>query len=272
MGGHGGDDWRELNRAAWDERVPIHVRSEFYGDESFRAGRCSLREVELAELGDVAGCDLVHLQCHFGQDSLSWARRGARVTGLDFSAPAIEAARDLSAALDVPAEFVCADVYDAAEVLGRQRFDVVYTGLGALVWLPDLRRWAEVVASLLRPGGVLYLIELHPVTETMADEALLVEHDYFSHPEGDRWDSAGTYADDEAETSHNDTVEWTHPVGDVVTAVLDAGLDLELLHEHDHTVYRRWPFLVPRDEDRTWRMPDGTPRLPLMYSLRARRR
>ena len=262
-----------VNRAAWDERVPIHLRSRFYDNDSFVAGRCSLRAFEIDELGPVDGADLIHLQCHFGQDTLSWARRGARVVGLDFSEPAVVAARRLatSCGLEDVAEFVFADVHDAVEAVGERTFDVVYTGLGALIWLPDLARWAAVVDRLLRPGGVLYLAEFHPFTEMMSADALVVEHDYFAAPEGVREETTGTYTDGGEDTLHNVTWEWTHPIASVLTALLDVGLVLELFHEHDHTLWPRWPFLVHDEADRTWRPRPGTPRLPLLYSLRARK-
>lgn len=261
----------EVNRAAWDERVPIHLRSDFYDVEGFVAGRSSLRDFEVAELGPVDGLDLVHLQCHFGQDTLSWARLGARVVGVDFSEPAVIAARDLAARCGLDAEFVCADVHDAPDALRARTFDVVYTGLGALVWLPDLTVWAGIVARLLRPGGVLYLAEFHPFHEVLSVDSLTVEHDYFTRPEGVREEVGGTYTDGEQGTLHNVTWEWTHPLSAVVTSLLDNGLVLELLHEHDHTLWPRWPFLEHHPEDRTWRLPAGSPRIPLMYSLRARR-
>ncbi|MFN8039132.1 MAG: class I SAM-dependent methyltransferase [Acidimicrobiales bacterium] len=265
----GEPEWLRCNRAAWDERVPIHVASAFYDTESFLAGRSSLRDFEVDEVGDVEGRSLVHLQCHFGQDTLSWARRGARVTGLDFSAPAVGAARALAGQAGLDAEFVCADVYDAVDALGGRRFDVVYTGLGALVWLPDVDRWAQVCAELVAPGGFLYVAEFHPIGNVFHDERLEVGWPYFQ-PEGARWEDPGTYTDPEAPTVNNATWEWTHPLGRVVTAVIDAGLQLELLHEHDHTLWARWPFLE-RHDDRSYRFPAGYPSLPLMYSLRARR-
>jgi SAM-dependent methyltransferase len=162
-------DWRGLNRANWDDRVPVHLASEFYDLDGFRAGASSLRPFEAAEAGDMTGKRLVHLQCHVGLDTLSWARNGALVTGLDFSEPAIEAARSLAAGLAIDASFVRADVYDAVSALGGQRFNVVYTGTGALVWLPDIARWAQVVAALLEPGGFLYLVEGHPFAQVLDD-------------------------------------------------------------------------------------------------------
>ena len=260
--------WREANRASWDERVPIHVGGDFYGVEAFKAGEEHLRPFEIEEMGDVSGKDLLHLQCHFGKDTLGWARRGARVTGLDFSAPALEAARGLAAEMGLDAEFVQSDVYEANEALDSRTFDVVYTGIGALIWLPDIRRWAEVVAGLVRPGGFLYLSELHPFTDIFGDDDLAVEHDYFHRDEPDVWDEPGTYADFDAETTNNLTYEWSHTLADVVTALIEAGLALEFLHEHDYTLFPRWPFLEKSGFD-TYRLPEGKPRIPLMYSLRA---
>lgn len=264
------EDWRELNRASWDERVAIHVASDFYDNPGFRAGRSSLRPFELDEVGPVEGRTLVHLQCHFGQDTLSWARLGATVAGLDFSPEAIAEARTLAADIGIDAEFEVSDVYDAVAALGGRRFDIVYTGLGALVWLPDIDRWAGVVADLLEPGGFLYLSEFHPIHETMADDSLTVVHDYFTRPGGTRYEEAGTYTDGATDTVHNVSYEWTHPVSAVITALLARGLVLELFHEHDFTLWPRWPFLEHHD-DGTYHVPPDGPRLPLMYSLRARK-
>jgi SAM-dependent methyltransferase len=264
------DAHRELNRRWWDERVPIHVRSEFYDVEGFLAGGESLPPFAPEEVGGVAGKRLLHLQCHFGLETLSWARRGASVAGLDFSAPAIEAANRLASETGLDGRFVAADLYDAVAALGGERFDIVYTGLGALNWLPDLRRWAEVVRSLLADRGSLYLAEFHPFTDVFADSDLTVEADYFHDPAGVRIeDEGGTYADLEARTTHNATHEWAHPMADVLGVVLDADLRLELFCEHDYTLFPRWPHLVA-EPGGIYRQPEGSPRLPLMYSLRAR--
>ena len=264
------DEYLEVNRSSWDERVPIHAEGEFYDVASFKEGQHRLRPFELLEVGDVSGKDLVHLQCHFGIDTLSWARRGARVVGLDFSGPAVEQASMLAAQLGLDAEFVRSDVYEAVDALGGRDFDVVYTGLGALNWLPDIWRWAGVVARLVRPGGFLYLAEFHPMTWVFGDEDLTVVHDYFHGEEPEVWEEPGTYADLEAETVHNKTYEWNHSLGDVVSSVVEAGLVLEFLHEHDYTLFPRWPFLEKSGFD-TYRLPAGMPKLPLMYSLLARR-
>jgi SAM-dependent methyltransferase len=264
------EEWQQVNRAHWDERVPIHVGGEFYDVAGFKAGQERLRPFEISEVGDVSGKDLLHLQCHFGIDALSWARRGARVVGLDFSLPAIEEARKLAAELALDAEFVHSDVYDAPPALDGRDFDVVYTGLGALYWLPDIDPWTRVVASLIRPGGFLYLSEFHPFSNVFGEEDLSVSYDYFHREEPFVWDESGTYADLEAQTVHNRTYDWNQTLADVVSAVIEAGLVLEFLHEHDYTLFPRWPFLQKSGFD-TYRLPESMPSLPLMYSLRAHR-
>ncbi|GLF95958.1 class I SAM-dependent methyltransferase [Streptomyces yaizuensis] len=269
-------DWREANRSNWDERVPIHVASDFYDVKAFREGRDFLRDFEVAEVGDVTGRTLLHLQCHFGQDTLSWARRGAaRVVGLDFSAPAVAAARALAADVGLGpdrAAFVAADVYDAPAAVPEPSYDIVYTGTGALNWLPDVDRWARTAASLVAPGGFLYLAEFHPLTDALDDETgSRVVHDYFSR---DPWidDEPLTYTDAGPGTAitSSRTVEWQHPIGDVVSALCAAGLRLEFLHEHDTSVFARFDDLVQTGEQR-YRFPEGRPRIPLMYSLKASR-
>ncbi|MDV9194077.1 class I SAM-dependent methyltransferase [Streptomyces sp. Wh19] len=265
-------DWHEANRAHWDERVPIHATSDFYDLESFRAGKDALRDFELAEVGDVTGRTLLHLQCHIGVDTLSWARHGAaQVVGLDFSEPAVETARALARELGFGqdrAAFVAADVHDAAEAVPDSSYDIVYTGIGALNWLPDTRRWAETAASLVAPGGFLYLAEFHPMTDCLDDATgTKVKHDYFSR---DAWvdETPGTYADFDAPTIHNRSVEWQHPIGEVVSALAAAGLRIEFLHEHDASLFARFPTLE-RQSDGFYRFPADRPRIPLMYSIKA---
>jgi SAM-dependent methyltransferase len=200
-------------------------------------------------------------------DTLSLARRGARVTGLDFSAPAVEQARRLASELGIEATFVEADVHDAAAALGRT-FDVVYTGIGALGWLPDVRRWAGVVASLLRPGGFLYLAEIHPFATLFADGEQRIAYPYLEHEDPLVFDEPGTYADRGARTEHNRTTEWSHGLGEVVSALIDAGLVLEHLGERVEIFYDFTGWLVERSPG-VWAAPEGE--LPLLYSLRARK-
>jgi 2-polyprenyl-3-methyl-5-hydroxy-6-metoxy-1,4-benzoquinol methylase len=263
------EDRLAANREMWDERVPIHVAGDFYDVDGFRTDRrrLAVEPFEVDELGDVEGRSLVHLQCHFGLDTLSWARLGARVMGLDFSGPAVEAAGRLAAEIGVEADFVRADLYDAVAALGHRRFDVVYTGKGALIWLPDIRRWATVCAALVAPGGTFYLSEFHPLTDIFGWESLEIERSYFD-PAPLFDESSGTYADLDAPTSHNASYEWQHPLGTVVSALVEAGLVIEFLHEYPFTLFPRWPFLEKRD-DGSFVLPAGMPQLPLMYSIRA---
>lgn len=262
--------WLSTNRANWDERVPLHVASDFYDLDGFRAGNEALRDFEPAEVGDVTGKSLLHLQCHIGLDTLSWARHGARrVVGLDFSGPAVEAARGIAAQIGMSRErasFVRSDVYGAVEAVPEESYDIVYTGVGALCRLPDIRRWAEVAASLVAPGGFLYLAEFHPITDVLDDETgSKVVHDYFAR-EAKVYEATGTYADLEARTENNATVEWQHPIGDVVSALAAEGLRLEFLHEHDVSLFPRFGSFQ-RDDRGYHRFPEGSPRIPLMYSL-----
>lgn len=265
--------WFEANRALWNDRTPIHARSDFYGMAAFKEGARVIQDFELDEVGSVSGKSLVHLQCHFGMDTLDYARMGARVTGLDLSEASIDTARELAAQIGAgDARFVVANVYDAARVLG-QDFDVVYTGRGALNWLPDVRRWAQVVAALVAPGGLFYINEFHPFVDTLADEELKPERDYFGRPEGYAFDDAATYVETDDQTQHTRSYEWVHPLSDVITSLLEAGLRIDLFREHDFSLYRRFPFLVARKHGirRTYHWPDGYTRLPLMYSIRARK-
>jgi SAM-dependent methyltransferase len=261
-------DWLRHNRESWDDRVRVHADSDFYDLSGFRAGASTLRAFELDEVGDVSGRRLLHLQCHMGQDTLSWARRGADVTGLDFSDAAVQTARALAedTGLTGQARFVVSDVYEAPAALDGERFDIVYTGLGALVWLPDLRRWADTVSSLLNDGGMLYLAEFHPLTELLGEDGRSVERDYFQ-VQGETYDYPYTYTDGPPLT-RTVTVQWHHPLGDVVTALARAGLRIEFLHEHATTVFQRYPVLE-RAGTGDYRFPAGHPRVPLVYSIRA---
>jgi SAM-dependent methyltransferase len=265
--------WIASNRAWWDERAPGHAASEFYDLDAFRQGHDRLRPFEAEELGiDPTGLDLVHLQCHLGTDTLSWALRGARVVGLDFSQPAIDEARKTAAALglDDRAEFVVSDVYDAVAALGGRTFDVVYTGIGALTWLPDIVEWARVAAALVKPGGVLYIVEIHPFLWPFADtDEPELQFSYFGDLESD--DAFGSYTDRSLETEHNHVFEHNWSMGPVITAAIAADLVVELVAEHDIGMEQKWPWMV-RGDDGFWRVPADRPSVPQLWWLRARKR
>ena len=275
------DPYREANRARWDETVAIHAKSEFYGLDRFLAGESKLLPLDIEEVGDVTGKSLLHLQCHFGLDTLSWARMGAGVVGVDFARSAVETAREIAVRAGLKAEFVESELYASPEVLADRlgSFDIVYVNLGALCWLPDIAGWAQVCAGFLREGGTLYVRDVHPVTQTLDDESasgeLRLIYPYFEAIQPQHWTGGEDYADDSASLEHQDSYEWNHSLGEIVTAVIDAGLQVEFLHEQDWTVYRALPWLVEK-ERRTWRLPerDGEPdrRLPLMFSLSATKR
>jgi SAM-dependent methyltransferase len=265
------NDYLKANRDFWGEVVPIHARSDFYNLPAFKAGETSLTPIELEELGDVAGKSLLHLQCHFGLDTLSWARRGARVTGADFSEDAIALAHDLSRELGIPAEFVCANLYDLADVL-TGAFDIVFTSYGVLCWLPDLPRWGQIVAHFLKPGGTFYLVEFHPFGQIFDDNEgvtdLRPHYPYFHSPEPLVFDEAGSYADRTADLRNRQTYEWSHSLADILNALLGAGLRLEFLHEFPFCAYQSLP-LLRQDPDGWWRLPNGPDLVPLMFSLKA---
>jgi SAM-dependent methyltransferase len=261
------------NQALWEEWTSIHERSEFYDVEGWKAGRRTLRRFVLDEVGDVTGKDLLHLQCHFGLDTLSWARLGAKATGVDFSGRAIALARSLARETGLDARFVQADVLQLDEVLDGD-FEVVFTSFGVLWWLPDLTRWARVVARFLRPGGMLYLAEFHPVAQVMDDvsaTAPIPRYPYFPSSEPLAFPVQGSYADPDAKVEQEVEYGWTHSLGEIVTVLAEAGLRIEFLHEFPFTVFRALPYLQASDDDaRTWRLPepyDGT--LPLLFSLKA---
>ena len=270
---------RRLNLALWDERAPAHAASPDYGVERFVADPEHLSDVvrfDRPRLGDVRGLRAVHLQCHVGTDTLSLARLGARVTGLDFSAASLAEARRLAERAGPPVELVQADVHDAVEVLGAGVFDLVYTGVGALCWLPEVRRWAAVVAGLLRPGGRLHLREGHPVLwaldDTRDDDLLVLRFPCVERPEPTEFDEEGTYVETDAALTHTRSHEWNHGIGETVTALLDAGLEITALVEHDSVPWEALPGRMERLPGGEWRLAEAPWRLPHSWTLQARRR
>ncbi len=266
-----GNAQREANRRLWDAWTPTHIASEYYDVDGFKAGHDTLDEVELAGVGDVTGRTLLHLQCHFGLDTLSWARRGATaVTGVDFSEPAVEFARGLAGELGLPARFILSDVYDAPEHLDGERFDVVFTSYGAISWLPDLGKWAEVVASSLKPGGRFFIAEHHPFIwvfdEGVAERELKFAYPYFGR-EALREEMTGSYADPESGVK-TVSYSWQHGFEEIIGSLVGAGLRIESLREYPFLAFK-WFEYMEKGEDGFWRMPADMPQLPLMFSLTA---
>ena len=274
------EDYRSINRASWDERVPAHAASPDYGLERYAADPGFISDVvrfDLPRLGTVKGLRGVHLQCHIGTDTVSLARLGASMTGLDFSAPAVEQAQRLADRIGADARFVQADVYSAADVLGRGAFDLVFTGIGALCWLPSVRRWAAVVAGLLRPGGRLFIREGHPMLWALDDARqqdglLVVRYPYFEREEPLVLDEGGTYVQTDVVFQHNVTHEWNHGLGEIITALLDEGMQITALAEHDSVPWEALPGKMERIENGEWRLADQPWRLPHSYTLQAVKR
>ena len=268
------DDALRANRRLWDAWTKINAASAFYDVASFRSGERAIRlaDYELDEIGSVEGKTLLHLQCHFGLDTLSWARLGATVTGADFSEEGVATARSLAAELDIPAAFVVANLYDLPDVLDGQ-FDIVYTSGGVLEWLPDIAGWARVAAHFVKPGGFFYLTEIHPVANAFENEGvepgeLRLAYPYWSHAEPLRFEVKGSYADRDASTEGLVEYGWDHSLGEIVSALIDAGLRIDFLHEFDFVLWSL-DYLVQRDDGR-WRLPPGTKgELPLFFSLKA---
>lgn len=264
------DEFLKSNREMWDKLTPIHAQSEFYDVDGFKRGRCTLQPIEIEEIGDVTGKSLLHLQCHFGMDTMSWARRGATVTGADFSEEAINLARSLADELSIPAKFVCCDLYDLPQHLNGE-FDIVYTGGGVLTWLPDLKEWGRVIAHFLKQGGRFYVREFHPFAYIFDDddgvESPRTRYPYFRQDQPLRFDEEGSYADKDADT-RNVNYEWPHSMSDIINSLVDAGLKIEWLHEFAHCSYQSHPFLK-QGEDGLWRYDETPGGMPLMFSISA---
>ena len=256
------------NRTLWDAWTRVHRDSPFYDVPGFLAGRDPLGRIETAELGDVAGKRFLHLQCHFGVDTLGWARRGARVTGVDFSPEAIATARKLAERAGIQATFVESDVY-ALDDAGLGTFDIVHTSYGVLSWLPDLDAWARIIVRHLAPGGLFHLVENHPLVEMLHDDGVSFAWPYLATGVPIRLESHASYAGPMAEGPLPE-YNWPHGIGEVVTALSEAGLRIEWLREHPRTPYRYPKFLESRPEgDFGW--PGGRDDIPLTFSIGAGR-
>ncbi|WJN61080.1 hypothetical protein OH686_20235 [Pseudomonas sp. SO81] len=264
-----------LNRANWNERADLHAASPDYEAERFVAQPAHLSAVvrfDLPRLGDIAGLRAVHLQCHIGTDTLSLARLGASMTGLDFSPASLQQARRLAARCSTAIDYVEASVYDAATVLAPASFDLVYTSIGALNWLPRIDDWARNVAALLKPGGRLFLREGHPLLFCLDEDCqdqLVIRHPYFEQTQPMVWDDESTYVQTDQTLSATITHEWNHGLGEIISALLRHGLDISGLEEHDSIPWEALPGQMVLGEDGEWRLRSGRERVPLSYTLQA---
>lgn len=271
-------DYLRLNKANWDQRAPLHAASRDYGLEHFVSEPRYLSEVvcfDLPRLGDIRGLRGVHLQCHIGTDTLSLARLGARMSGLDFSPASLEQARSLARRCGTDIDYVESDVYAASQVLPAGTFDFVYTGIGALCWLPRIDDWAREVAALLRPGGCLFLREGHPMLLAVSEareDGLVIELPYFERAEPNVWDDDSTYVETDTALTATRTHEWNHGLGEIISALLRHGLNLTGLEEHDSLPWEALPGRMVLDETGEWRLEKDRWRLPLSYTLQAVKR
>ncbi len=259
------ENYIEVNRKLWNDRVDIHVESEFYDQDSFMNGKTSLKAIELELLGEIKDKDVIHLQCHYGQDTLSLSRMGARVTGVDFSDKAIEVATKFNNQLGLDAEFVCCDVYETTKFV-HKKFDIVYTTYGVIGWLPDLTKWARIIGDLLKPGGRLVFVEFHPVVWMFDERFDFVKYSYFN-VEDIKEIEEGSYAD-RYKTIKNESISWNHPFSEVLQNLIDAGLKISKFQEFDYSPYACFDKLLKIGEDQ-YQVEGLEGKLPMIYAIEA---
>ncbi|MFW9820563.1 MAG: class I SAM-dependent methyltransferase [Candidatus Thorarchaeota archaeon] len=266
------DKYFETNLKRWNELVEINAKSRSYDLDGFKSGKTSLLPIELEEVGDVSDKSLLHLQCHFGMDTLSWARLGAKVTGVDFSDNAINLAKLLSKELSIPARFICANIYDIPDFLD-EKFDIVFTSYGTICWLPDLGKWAEIICNYLKPGGVFYIIDGHPFGFIIDEnqEPFKVGFNYFSKGNPVYFDEGGAYADSTAKLKNQGSFQWDHPISEIINSLLSVDLKLEFLHEFPYTFFNIHPNMKKR-EDGYWEFENFKFIVPMMFSIRVHKK
>ena len=274
-------EFSEINRSRWNKLAEQHFQIDYYGLEAFRRGKSSLLPIEMGEIPDIAGKKVLHLQCHFGMDTLSLARMGAEATGMDYSEKAIELANQLKEEVGVDATFVCCDIYDLPEVLADQKesFDFVFTSHGILVWLSDLAAWGNLITYFLKPGGQFYIIDGHPFSHVFDNEEYVTNFNvitsYFNKKVL-KYDVAGSYVDIPLDSDNEEqevmvSYEWDHTLSEIVMALINAGLTIEVLHEHSETSWRAYPFMKEK-KNGMWEFGDDKPSIPVLFSILATKR
>lgn len=257
----------ETNRKLWNSRVADHLKSDFYGVDNFRKGETSLNKIELEKLGDVKGKSLLHLQCHFGMDTLSWERLGATVTGVDLSDEAVAAAEKLRDEVGLKGKFVCCNVYDIDKYL-HQKFDIIFTSYGTIGWLPDLDRWAKLISDFLKPGGTFFIADFHPVIWMFDEKIEQVKYSYFNH-EVIATEAAGSYAA-RHEQPQKTEFGWNHNFAEIFSALMKHGMTITHFEEYPYSPYNCFQGLV-QGEDKMWRVEKYEEKFPMVYSLSAKK-
>lgn len=263
----------EFNQKRWNERVNINSKSKFYDLEGFLKGKSSLLPVEVKELGDIKGKKILHLQCHFGMDTLSLAKKGAIVTGVDFSHEAIKLANKLSEDLKIPAEFIEANIYDLSDIF-EEKFDIVYTSYGVLCWLPDLEKWAELINHTLKQNGVFYIVESHPFGFLIDEEYDLrfqTGYPYFNEGIAIKFQDESNPIDPSKKLNNTISFEWIHPLSSIINSLLENNLQIEFLHEFPYTFFPIHPSMKKR-EDGYYYFENDKFNVPMMFSLKARKK
>lgn len=260
-------DYAKINKKWWNEVAPIHLKSKLYNLEGFKNGKSSLFSIEKEELGSVRGKSLLHLMCHVGMDTLSWARKGADVTGVDLSDESIRLAKKLCKDIKVPATFICSDIYNLPKVLDK-KFDVVFASYGVLCWLSNLKKWAKIINLYLKPGGTFYIVELHPFTNILSCDFKLFYKYFKKGPYID--DSSGTYTDWN-ENVKGVTYEWSYTISDVVNALIEEGLKIEFVHEFPFTMYDQFPGFMEKNKKGQYVLKDKKIQIPLLFSIKAKK-
>lgn len=264
----------EANRKSWNKRTSVHIESSFYDLESFKKGKSSLNDIELKALGNVKGKSLLHLQCHFGMDTLSWARKGANVTGVDLSDEAIQKAKEINNDLNLGATFICSNVYDLREVevvdfsgkKFQESFDIIFTSYGTVGWLPDLDIWAKIIAHFLKPGGIFYIVDFHPVLWMMDENFHQIKYDYFNTSVIAE-ENTGTYTDRNAPIQSLE-YSWNHPLSEIFAALLKNGLTIIEMNEYAYSPYNCFNNLE-QGTDQMWRIKNMEEKMPMIYSIKA---
>lgn len=267
----------EANRQSWNKRTPVHKDSVFYRLKEFKAGQTSLNKIELEELGDVKEKTLLHLQCHFGMDTMSWARLGAKCVGVDLSDEAIRLAKEINKELSLDVKFICCNIYDLLPQSSEsskapplegfgEAFDIVFTSYGTIGWLPDLEKWSEIISYYLKPGGIFYIVDFHPALWMMDEDFQYIKYNYFN-TEVIMDETEGTYSDRNAPIKTTN-YGWNHPFSEILNNLIQQNLQVVHLNEFPYSPYNCFNN-VEQGSDGMWRIKAMNEKLPMLYSIKA---